>query len=194
LPSVSERGSLRSFNPSALQPTHPLDALLLNVLACHTAIPTHKHDCICRVAVARCAYCMQEGESLYSIAGQWRTKWLDVWSGNPHIKNPGTPPAYSELRMGPIYRAMQHDSVRLHVRGSWRATTHKRMRRLRFACVRILHSPANHDRFFPSLPASRCRWMISCFGIQTLLPTSPGTLLIFLFTRARTPQMTSASF
>lgn len=68
---------------------------------------------ICRVAVARCAYCMQEGESLYSIAGQWRSKWLDVWSGNPHIKNPGTPPAYSALRMGPIYRASRHDSVTL---------------------------------------------------------------------------------
>jgi len=54
---------------------------------------------------------MQEGESLYSVAGQWRTNWLDVWSGNPHIKNPSTPPAYSALRMGPIYRAMQHDTV-----------------------------------------------------------------------------------
>jgi len=54
---------------------------------------------------------MQEGESLYSVAGQWRTNWLDVWSGNPHIKNPSTPPAYSALRMGPIYRAMHHDTV-----------------------------------------------------------------------------------
>jgi len=68
-------------------------------------------DYCIRIAVRRCAYCMQEGESLYSVAGQWRTNWLDVWSGNPHILNPSTPPAYSELRMGPIYRAMQHDSV-----------------------------------------------------------------------------------
>ena len=58
---------------------------------------------------------MQQGESLYSIAHEWRTTWLDLWGGNPNILNPATPPAYSSLRMGPIYRAMLHDTVSLTV-------------------------------------------------------------------------------
>jgi hypothetical protein len=54
---------------------------------------------------------MQEGESIYSVAHKWRTNWLNVWSGNPHILNPGNPVVFSLLRMGPIYQAMLHDSV-----------------------------------------------------------------------------------
>ena len=62
------------------------------------ALPFNDDYCI-RVAVERCAYCMQEGESLYSVATEWRTSWLNVWSGNTHLLNPATPLARSLLRM-----------------------------------------------------------------------------------------------
>ena len=57
----------------------------------HERTYTYIHKCvytyIYRVAVGRCAYCMQQGESLYSVALQWRTNWLDIWSGAYCILN-----------------------------------------------------------------------------------------------------------
>lgn len=74
------------------------------------ALQLNQDYCI-RVRVARCAYCLQKGDSLYSVAEQWRTSWLEIWGGNADILSPGAPPAHAALRMGPIYQAMQHDTL-----------------------------------------------------------------------------------
>ena len=51
------------------------------------ALLLNQDYCI-RVRVSRCAYCMQQGDSVYSVAEQWRTSWLEIWGGNADILSP----------------------------------------------------------------------------------------------------------
>jgi hypothetical protein len=63
------------------------------------------------VNVARCRYCLQPGDSLFTISNFWGTNWLNIWAGNGHILRPSQPLAFTEVILGPLFFAQSHDSI-----------------------------------------------------------------------------------
>ena len=53
-----------------------------------------------RVVVHRCRYCLQQGDSLHSVAVTWGTNWLNIWAGNAHISTPSHPLEGTLVQLG----------------------------------------------------------------------------------------------
>jgi hypothetical protein len=74
------------------------------------------------VPVQRCQYCTLEGDSLHSLAVDFRTSWLQLWAANagPSFEsdddesypiNPAHVNAGTRLSLGPVYHVKPHDSL-----------------------------------------------------------------------------------
>jgi hypothetical protein len=63
------------------------------------------------VQVARCRYCLQPGDTLFTISQAWRTNWLNVWGGNDELLRPSQPFAFTEVVLGPIYHVKFLDTL-----------------------------------------------------------------------------------
>ncbi len=64
-----------------------------------------------RVEVLRCAYCLQRGESLQSLALELGTSWLQLWGANPHLTNPQEARLYEPLNLGALFQPRPGDTL-----------------------------------------------------------------------------------
>ena len=72
------------------------------------------------VKVQKCVYCSRAGDTLASIAAQYDTDWLHLYTTNPLITNPDSLPVGS--RINTVRRHLKHT----HARTRTRAHTHTR--------------------------------------------------------------------
>jgi len=63
------------------------------------------------LVVERCRYCTMPGDTLHSVAAQFDTDWLQLWSANfmggsggTHEMNPNVVAEGTQLRLGPVFR------------------------------------------------------------------------------------------
>eukprot|EP00961_Rhodomonas_salina_P298343 3937992-Rhodomonas_salina.1 len=54
---------------------------------------------------------MKAGDSLYSIAQDWGTEWLNLWAGNDLLTKPGQTDEKTEVRLGPLLSVSHQDSL-----------------------------------------------------------------------------------
>eukprot|EP00802_Teleaulax_amphioxeia_P000012 Tamp_00012.p1 GENE.Tamp_00012~~Tamp_00012.p1 ORF type:complete len:6480 (+),score=452.85 Tamp_00012:1082-19441(+) len=76
-----------------------------------TASPQFDGAFCVHVHVKRCRMCLLPGDSLFSVAQKYQTEWLNLWSGNSALLRPAEAPATSEVMLGPLYKALPHDSI-----------------------------------------------------------------------------------
>jgi len=77
----------------------------------NTASLVSREEFCFAVNVARCRYCLQPGDSIFTISNFWGTNWLNIWAGNGHILRPSQPLAFTEVILGPLFFAQAHDSI-----------------------------------------------------------------------------------
>jgi len=61
--------------------------------------------------VGKCRYCAQVGETLHSLADSFGTDWLQLWSANPQLEDPGKLSLYHLLNIGSLYPARYGDTI-----------------------------------------------------------------------------------
>ena len=72
----------------------------------------HQVKCI-TVKVQKCVYCAREGDSIASIASQYDTDWLHLYTTNPLITNPDALPAGTRINTGVLYEVRKGDYLEL---------------------------------------------------------------------------------
>ena len=77
----------------------------------NTASPAFDGSFCVHISIARCRTCLLPGESLFSIAESYGAEWLNIWAGNSALIRPGEVPATSEIILGPLYKALEHESI-----------------------------------------------------------------------------------
>jgi hypothetical protein len=77
----------------------------------NTASPAFAGAFCVHVGIKRCRMCLLPGDSLFSVALKYKTEWLNLWSGNEALLRPSEAPATAEILLGPLYKALPHDSV-----------------------------------------------------------------------------------
>ena len=60
-----------------------------------------------RILVEKCQYCVQPGESFGTIATQFDTDWLHIYTANPTILDPDNLVPYTRINTGVFYRVQQ---------------------------------------------------------------------------------------
>jgi len=64
-----------------------------------------KMRCV-RFEVTKCQVCVQNGDTLVSLARDYKTDWLQLWGANPHIANPNRlaePGEQEAITLGPTH-------------------------------------------------------------------------------------------
>ena len=61
--------------------------------------------------VGKCRYCAQEGETLHGIAASFETDWLQLWSANAQLVDPGSLALHHLLNIGSLYPAREGDTL-----------------------------------------------------------------------------------
>jgi len=56
-----------------------------------------------KVTVAKCKVCTKPGDTLESIAKDYRTDWLQLWGANVMVENPRNLAGYGMVTLGPTY-------------------------------------------------------------------------------------------
>jgi len=64
------------------------------------------------IVVRRCQYCVQEGESLLSIADEYGTHWTQLYSSNQAIStHPDKVEPNTQVHLGPVYKVREGDTL-----------------------------------------------------------------------------------
>jgi len=73
--------------------------------ACHDAAGAAATAHCIDISVVRCQYCTNAGETLASVANDWASNWLELWSANSEdvLPNPRNLAANTHLTLGPSY-------------------------------------------------------------------------------------------
>jgi len=72
----------------------------------------HQVKCI-TVKVQKCMYCAREGDSMASIAAQFDTDWLHLYTTNPLVTNPDELPVGTRINTGVLYEVRKGDYLEL---------------------------------------------------------------------------------
>lgn len=64
-----------------------------------------------RMLVEKCQYCVQPGESIGSIATQYNTDWLHIYTANPTVVDPDNLVPYTRINTGVLYTVQQGDTA-----------------------------------------------------------------------------------
>jgi hypothetical protein len=65
------------------------------------------------VKVQKCQYCAQSGESMTSIAADFNTDWLHLYTTNPTVLDPDNLPSGQVLNTGVLYDVREGDYLEL---------------------------------------------------------------------------------
>jgi hypothetical protein len=57
-----------------------------------------------RILVEKCQYCVQPGESFVTIASQYKTDWLHIYTANPTVLDPDKIVPYTRINTGVFYK------------------------------------------------------------------------------------------
>jgi hypothetical protein len=57
-----------------------------------------------RILVEKCQYCVQPGDSFGSIAAQYNTDWLHIYTANPTVLDPDNLVPYTRINTGVFYQ------------------------------------------------------------------------------------------
>jgi LysM repeat protein len=63
--------------------------------------------------VYKCKYCVNEKESMHSIAQRFSTHWTQIWSTNHQLETPDTLSKGQEITLGNFYRTVKGDTWKL---------------------------------------------------------------------------------
>jgi len=72
----------------------------------------HVIKCI-TVKVQKCMYCAREGDTIASIASQYDTDWLHLYTTNPLVTNPDALPVGTRINTGVFYEVRKGDYLEL---------------------------------------------------------------------------------
>ena len=86
-------------------------ALVDSLGTINTANPSSDTEFCPVIKILRCRYCLQPGESLFTVSQSLGSSWLDIWGGNPFIQQPSQTQAFTEVILGPLYIAQSQDSI-----------------------------------------------------------------------------------
>jgi len=64
-----------------------------------------------RILVEKCQYCVQPGDSFGSIAAQYNTDWLHIYTANPTVLDPDNLVPYTRINTGVFYQVQKGDSA-----------------------------------------------------------------------------------
>ena len=91
----------------------------LTVCLCIAAAPSHADykpmstvvEEVARLHVNKCEACTRPGDTLDTLAREFRTDWLQLWGANGQIPNPQliNTTTVPFVRLGPLYRAAAGD-------------------------------------------------------------------------------------
>ena len=65
------------------------------------------------VKVQKCVYCAREGDTIASIATQFDTDWLQLYTVNPLVTNPDSLPVGTRINTGVFYQVRKGDYLEL---------------------------------------------------------------------------------
>ena len=68
------------------------------------------------VKVQKCVYCSRAGDTLASIAAEYDTDWLHLYTTNPLITNPDSLPVGSRINTVRRHHARTHARTHTHTR------------------------------------------------------------------------------
>jgi len=71
----------------------------------------HRAQYCVEVAVERCKYCMVQGDSFVGLSMSYHSTYTQLWAGNSHVLRPAHVPTEVPLNLGPVYKAVQEDSL-----------------------------------------------------------------------------------
>jgi hypothetical protein len=60
-----------------------------------------------RILVQKCQYCVQPGDSFGSIAAQYNTDWLHIYTANPTVLDPDNLVPYTRINTGVFYQVQK---------------------------------------------------------------------------------------
>lgn len=63
------------------------------------------------ISVQKCAFCAAQGDTVYSMAQEFGTDWIQLWGANPTLTTPHALPEGLMLNVGPGYDFKRGDSV-----------------------------------------------------------------------------------
>ena len=63
--------------------------------------------------VWKCEYCINDQESIHSIAARFKTHWTQIWSSNPWMESPDMLASAQKITLGNLYRAVTGDTWKL---------------------------------------------------------------------------------
>jgi hypothetical protein len=66
-----------------------------------------------RILVEKCQYCVQPGDSFGTIATQFNTDWLHIYTANPTVLDPDNLVPYTRINTGVFYQVQQASSRQL---------------------------------------------------------------------------------
>ena len=64
-----------------------------------------------QLMVKKCQVCTEIGDTLHSVAMDYRTDWLQLWGANPMVSAPNRLEQYSMLNLGPIFTTNRDESM-----------------------------------------------------------------------------------
>jgi hypothetical protein len=77
----------------------------------NTASPEFAGAFCAHIRIKRCRMCLLPGESLISVAQNYGTEWLNIWSGNNDLLRPAEALESAEIILGPLYKVLPHESI-----------------------------------------------------------------------------------
>eukprot|EP00297_Palpitomonas_bilix_P013812 CAMPEP_0113879304 /NCGR_PEP_ID=MMETSP0780_2-20120614/7166_1 /TAXON_ID=652834 /ORGANISM="Palpitomonas bilix" /LENGTH=221 /DNA_ID=CAMNT_0000865875 /DNA_START=566 /DNA_END=1231 /DNA_ORIENTATION=- /assembly_acc=CAM_ASM_000599 len=63
------------------------------------------------LSIPACRLCVEEGESLSTIAADFGLSWLQVWAANPKLKTPNDVQPGQEVALGPAYVVKEGENL-----------------------------------------------------------------------------------
>jgi hypothetical protein len=86
-----------------------------------TSVVQPKRICS-KVTVSKCRVCTLPGDTLQSIAKDYRTDWLQLWGANVLVENPNNLKDYGYITIGPTYRVSKKSEPANIVAGTFGMT------------------------------------------------------------------------
>jgi len=75
---------------------------------CQAALPVVK--CV-ELKVVKCQACLSHHDTLQSIASQYKTDWLSLYTSNIHLASPDRNPPATPVNLGVLYKVKEGDSM-----------------------------------------------------------------------------------